>query len=248
MYALLIVMALINKLFFSMNMDYFKIPQIISMTGFIVVIVGISVMTLIVTIQRFNKNLLTDEGYLSFTLPVNAHSHIDAKMIVSFVWTILSLLVSAVAILVLAGDQNTMEHMSRFFFTELPEGIRQVGSGFYVILLEGILFLIIATLGSITEIYAAITIGNMSSKHRLLAGVGAYVGFGIVQQIIASIIMTAYAPGMEKYFESLSRASAAQAVGAVELVLLILLLYTLFFGVLFYFLTNWMLQKKLNLE
>ena len=101
MYALLIVFALINKFFMAVNADYLRIPRIIAMSVFVVVIVGICVMTLIVTIQRFNKNLLTDEGYLSFTLPVKAHTHIDSKMIVSLMWSLLSVIVSFIAIFVM---------------------------------------------------------------------------------------------------------------------------------------------------
>ena len=43
------------------------------------VIIAAFVITLIVIIQRFYKNLLTDEGYLMFTLPVKAHSHITLE-------------------------------------------------------------------------------------------------------------------------------------------------------------------------
>lgn len=247
MYALLIVMSFINKFFYSNNFEYFKIPKIISMTVFIVVIAGISVMTLIITIQRFNKSLLTDEGYLSFTLPVKAHLHIDAKMIASFVWSLLSVLVSLIAIFVMIANHNVFAELGQLW-KELSDAIAKVGPGAYVLLLEAILLLIITTLGSIVEIYAAITIGNLSSKHKLLAGVGAFIGFGIVQQIVVSIFITALGPNVEEYFESISRSGVQTLMNVSELVMLVLILYTLVFGLAFYFLTNWMLTKKLNLE
>jgi hypothetical protein len=117
-----------------------------------------------------------------------------------------------------------------------------------VILLEGIAFVIIAALCSIVTIYAAITIGNMSSKHKLLAGVGAYLGFGIIEQIVMSIIITSFGGAVQHYFESLNRATMSAQVGAVQLVMLGMILYSLVFGVVYYILTNWMLQRKLNLE
>ena len=245
MYALLVVMALVTKFFNSSNLDYFETPRIISMTAFVVIIVGVSVMTLIITIQRFNKNLLSDEGYLSFTLPVKAHVHIDAKMIVSFVWTVLSLLVSFIAIMVLVSNQDVMEQLGRFFGA-LPDAVREIGGAFYVIVLECIVLAVVSVLGGIVEIYAAVTIGNLSSKHRLLAGVGAYLGFSIVEQIITSVIMNGF--GLMHYFGSLHLASMAATVSVVESVLVGLIIYCLVFGVLFYFLTDWLLRKKLNLE
>ena len=49
------------------------------------------VAVMVITIQRFYKNLLGDEGYLMFTLPVTPAQHITAKLTVGTVWTILSL-------------------------------------------------------------------------------------------------------------------------------------------------------------
>jgi len=247
MYALLIVFALINKFFMAVNADYLRIPQIISMSVFVIIIVGICVMTLIVTIQRFNKNLLTDEGYLSFTLPVKAHTHIDSKMIVSLMWAFLSVIVSFIAIFVMAVNEKTIKGIHEFLAQAIP-AFNSLGASGYVILLEGIVFVIIAALCSIVTIYAAITIGNMSSKHKLLAGVGAYLGFGIIEQIVMSIIITSFGGTVEHYFESLNRATMSAQVGAVQLVMLGMILYSLAFGVVYYILTNWMLQRKLNLE
>jgi len=247
MYALLIVFALINKLFFSINSDYFKIPQIISMTIFVVIIVGICVMTLVVTIQRFNKNLLTDEGYLSFTLPVKAHTHIDCKLIVSFMWTVLSVIASMLSIFIMAADAKTIESI-RHAFAEIIPAFNSLGGAGYVILLEGILLLIIGVLSSITSIYAAITVGNLSSKHKLLAGLGAYLGFGVIEQIVLSIIMTSFGGGMVRYFESLNTANLYQQLYAAELVMLVMIIFMLVFGAAFYFVTDLLLKKKLNLE
>ena len=41
------------------------------------------VLTLIIQIQRFSKNLLGDEGYLMFTLPASVSQHITAKLVVA---------------------------------------------------------------------------------------------------------------------------------------------------------------------
>ena len=51
----------------------------------------------VVTIQRFYKNLLGDEGYLMFTLPVTPAQHITAKLAVGTVWTLLSLALAVLA-------------------------------------------------------------------------------------------------------------------------------------------------------
>lgn len=119
LYGLILVFALLIKVFMLFNIQNARgmaiIPFVITMIIYCVLIAAVCVMTLVVTIQRFNKNLLGDEGYLSFTLPVKVHSHIDSKMIISLMWTVLSLIVSAVSIFILASDNSTASRFGDFW-------------------------------------------------------------------------------------------------------------------------------------
>ena len=65
-------------------------------------ICGALLMAFVLMIQRFYKNLLQDEGYLMFTLPVSVHQHIWSKLIVSAVWFIATVLAIIAASLVVA--------------------------------------------------------------------------------------------------------------------------------------------------
>ena len=58
------------------------------------------VMSLVVMIQRFYKNVLGDEGYLTLTLPVNVHEILWSKLIVSFVWFLATGLIAIAAVFV----------------------------------------------------------------------------------------------------------------------------------------------------
>ena len=58
--------------------------------AFFIGLIAVSLMSLYLMISRFHKNLLTDEGYLMFTLPVSVHGLIVSKIIVSTVWFILT--------------------------------------------------------------------------------------------------------------------------------------------------------------
>jgi uncharacterized membrane protein YidH (DUF202 family) len=247
MYALLVVFAVINKFFVSLNAEYLRIPQAIAMSVFGIIIVGICVMTLVVTIQRFNKNLLSDEGYLSFTLPVKTHTHIDCKMIVSLMWSFLSVLVSFAAIFILALDGNTGRILHDFFAEVMP-AFNSYGATGYTLALEVIVLFVVSALGGVVSIYAAITIGNMSSKHKLLAGVGAYLGFGIIKQIVASIIISSFSKSFVNYFNFMNSGNTHVILNGMSTILLGTIVYQLVFALAFYFFTDWMLKKKLNLE
>ena len=60
-------------------------------------LIAVCIMALVVCIERFRKNLLGDEGYLMFTLPVSVDEHIFAKLIVSSVWFVATWLVCMLA-------------------------------------------------------------------------------------------------------------------------------------------------------
>nr|MBP9921366.1 ABC transporter permease [Proteiniclasticum sp.] len=48
--------------------------------------VGIMVMTFILIVTRFDRNLLGDEGYLMFTLPAKTSTLITAKLLTAILW------------------------------------------------------------------------------------------------------------------------------------------------------------------
>ena len=60
-------------------------------------------------VYRFYKNLMTDEGYLMFTLPVSRSQLIWSKLIVSMAWGILSAVLAALMwtmVLSVTGGEN----------------------------------------------------------------------------------------------------------------------------------------------
>ena len=58
------------------------------MTLYGLVVLGALVVHFIITLQRFWKNLMGDEGYLMFTLPVSTGDILWAKAICAFLWGI----------------------------------------------------------------------------------------------------------------------------------------------------------------
>ncbi|MCI2035893.1 MAG: hypothetical protein LKJ73_08230 [Oscillospiraceae bacterium] len=250
LYGLIVLFTLINKAFFVFNFDKTSgmalVPFVITMIIYCVLIAATGIVTLVVSIQRFYKNLLGDEGYLSFTLPVKPHSHIDSKMIVTLIWTLLSIAVAALSIFILAVNSDTVRDFSEFC-AAVGRFFSQYGFQAYGLLIELIVLMLVSVLSGTLEIYAAVTVGNLSGKHKLLAGFGAYIGFGVVEQIVFSALFNAgkgfdFTGGYGQLsFDKLPFAAFAAGFG-------VLILYSLVFGAAFYFFTNWMLSKKLNLE
>ena len=79
------------------------------MTLFAFTTFGVLLLTLVLMVYRFYKNLMTDEGYLMFTLPVSRSQLIWSKLIVSMAWGILSAVLAALMwtmVLSVAGGEN----------------------------------------------------------------------------------------------------------------------------------------------
>ena len=76
--------------------------------AYVLIVIAASVMTQVLMIQRYYKNLFTDEGYLTNVLPVSATDHILSKMLVFGAWSIL----------------NALSVLASFAFLLLPYAIR----------------------------------------------------------------------------------------------------------------------------
>ncbi|MEI3280961.1 MAG: hypothetical protein V8R46_09675 [Eubacterium ramulus] len=64
-------------------------------------IVALMIVTIVMVLQRFYKNLLKGEGYLMHTLPVPTWMLVASKVISSLIWILLSIAVLFVSIFVL---------------------------------------------------------------------------------------------------------------------------------------------------
>ncbi|MDY4855275.1 MAG: hypothetical protein SO155_04535, partial [Candidatus Ventricola sp.] len=84
---------------------------IVLLMGFTIVFVASGVVAFVLMVQRFYKNLLRDEGYLTMTLPVSVHEHIWAKLLTSLIWWAAVLAVAAVSMLILVFSRNMMQEI-----------------------------------------------------------------------------------------------------------------------------------------
>ena len=87
LYGVLILMSLISRILYvipkNASLD-FMLPAIGSML-YMGVMMAAFVVTAVILIQRFYKNLLGSEGYLMFTLPVTVSQHLFSKTIIAVV-------------------------------------------------------------------------------------------------------------------------------------------------------------------
>ena len=82
-YAAVLGFALLSRLSLLIKTDnvLLQIPSRISTTIYFFSIVAVFVVGMVVVVMRFYKNLLSGEGYLTFTLPFSATQHIVCKLL-----------------------------------------------------------------------------------------------------------------------------------------------------------------------
>ncbi|PHV70603.1 ABC transporter permease [Sporanaerobium hydrogeniformans] len=171
-YIALLIVSAINRVFRMNNIEMGFTLSVLVIVG---LFIALGVITLIMIIQRFSKNLLSDEGYLMFTLPVKISDLILSKLIISFLWTVISGIVAILAILILLGDATFFSQIKELItvanWNYFLEGIRQEFGGnpiFFIV--EVPIISLCMYINTVLMIYLSISVGQLPifNKHRVL--------------------------------------------------------------------------------
>ena len=221
--------------------------------GLIVVVFGVSIAaaaiaTVVVMIVRFYRNLLGNQGYLMHTLPATVHQQIWAKLIVSLVWIVGTFLV--VWLLILATVLIQSGTNLGDVFAELPSWkelkvlLAEAGIHTGSLTLVGIEVLAAALLSclvSCLHCYAAMSLGQMFSRNKILLSIVFYVGISI----LFTVLRTGVGYGFARTADSM-----VQAVELVEYLRTAMggiLAFLLVQGAALYAAAALCLKKRLNL-
>ena len=245
LYGALIITAIINRLFIGFNSDSRALGKLhiqLLMLLYVALIVGIGIMTFIIIIQRFNNNLLKDEGYLMHTLPVTTGQNIWCKAISSIIWVIGSGLVAFISMLLLLVNKDVISSIISNFdiVVEMFKKLNsEVGIHLYIIPFEIIVIMLLSTLVFIFTLYASISIGHLFPRHRILGSFGGFILINMLGNIAVSIL-----GGWAKSINIISIESPI----IVELSILIAILIEIIGVIILFFICKYILDRKLNLE
>lgn len=201
---------------------------------------------------RFFKSMYTDEGYLAHTLPVTPHQLLGSKLLVGGFWM---LIVNAVALLSMVGLVLVMlasiangVQVDIDFWEMLREGVgaiidlyeTELGLNMTHYAVVGILTAIIGSFSSIMTIYGALTIGQLSKKYKAMMGILTYFGLGLLNMIIGMVVSTV------NMASNISRGMNGEAMSGITYNYNLII--SIVMGVGLYFLSHFIIKKKLNLD
>ena len=203
-------------------------------------------------IVRFYKNFFSGEGYLTFTLPATKKQLLFVKISTAVCISAISVVVCLLSGLIpMAGEVLTeVWKVVAYIFQDAPvDEVLQL----VLLVLEYILWLLIATASGQFFYYLCICIGQLFKKNRVLAAVGVYFAFYMVSQAVATVFSIVFSIVVQLESFSLWVIEFGKWVNQHPMVFMhsgmwIGIALT-FVGVLIdWAICHWVINKKLNLE
>lgn len=250
LYGALIIVAFLQKMFIDFNFGNMKNISLNIIIGaipllFSALIIAVVVATFIMMIMRFYKNLLSNEGYMMFTLPVSVSKLIWSKLIVIFIWIILSGIVGALSFCIILLGINDFAMMFGnigIFFAKMSE------QSLWMPMFEFIILMMAVIVSFILSVYLSMAVGQLSDKHRILCSIGAYIGLNIIINniIMAAVIGVAGSNVGEAVYKSIFY--NLNEIQAFNIVMIGFIVLYIVLCVAYFIATKVLLTKKLNLE
>ncbi|MDW2799490.1 hypothetical protein RZO55_18105 [Clostridium boliviensis] len=201
--------------------------------------------SILLIIHRFYKSMVTDEGYLMHTLPVSTESHIISKLTVASIWTVSSWLVIFISIFGMFYTSDLFSVLTdKLSYAWFYINTTMNSSLLVLFIIEFLFMFLFGIFTSPLIYYAAIALGQVISKNKIL---GAIIGYFIIQiasQIIGVIVMVPLGVYGDKLNESANSILAFFA----NFFFPIMILFAVFMQLLLFGITDYIFKKKLNLE
>lgn len=221
---------------------------VLLMAAFVCAIIGVCVMSMVVMVQRFYKNLLQDEGYVMLTLPVSIHQQVWAKIIVSSVWFIATAAAVILACCVMAYDVGAV----RLFFEAAAGVLKELRelTAYYAIngtaiALELAALCFLGCCVTCVQFYAALAVGHSFAGHKMAWSVAWFFIFQFAVQMAGSmIVIFVDATGLDYFLANVHLGYMA----GIHAVMIFLIACVVVYGAVFYAVTVFFLKRRLNLE
>lgn len=181
-------------------------------------------------LHRFYKNKFTDEGYLTFTLPVTAKQIFLSSFVNMALWMlIIGLVIMAAVVMMVAGGVASTGYLDVREAIAFYEDVGMDWGEMGLNLLSGVVSFAYTLVMAMT----CVTIGAVAAKkHKLLAAFGIYYGISVVNGILQTVLSV-----LLMLSESMEITIYYLAEMGIQIVL----------TVVGFFLSTYLMEKKLNL-
>lgn len=169
--------------------------SILTMIAAIIAVAVTGVAALFLLIGRFYKSRFTDEGYLTFTLPVNTHQNLLASMANTAIGMVIMFFVVCAAIAVwlmigFSGIEGFYEKLWEVFPRLWEEFLRVCEQMPWKYVGMFLLNILCGFACELVVLMLSVTIGSiLAKKHKILAAVGVYYGIHVALSMVTSAML-----------------------------------------------------------
>ena len=232
-----ILFAIIERIAISVDLDGKLGTVLVSTTTtlFVPGVIAACVFSLIVSIVRFYSGLLRDEGYLMFTLPVKPWQLVLSKFLTALLTCTVTVIVCALSSWYLLDGIDGFYLLAKTILNYLKPSEN-------LMLLLVMLIVFASLCEGLLQIYLSCSIGHLFKKHRVFWSVVIYFGISVLIEIVS--VTSLVGLNLWNIFDEVTQSATAR----INLVLAAVLAVQLALCTLYYFLTERILRKNLNLE
>lgn len=216
--------------------------NVLAMVAAMIAVAVVGVAALFLYNGRFYKSRFTDEGYLTFTLPVTTHQNLLASMANTAIGMVIMFFVicGSLVLWLMIGLPGMGEFLNTAWMKkpELWDAIKRVWSTipwtyFWMFLLN----ILTGSVCELVVLMLSVTIGSIiAKKHKILTAVGMYYGIHVVLSMVTSITMA-----MGAFSGADGKLWMLRFFGGTAVLMTVI-------SVAGYFLMYWLVDRKLNLN
>jgi hypothetical protein len=227
--------------------------MVMSIVIYVIMLIGVSYGMLIYHGVRFYKTMYSDEGYLTQTLPVTDSQLIFSKTLVAGLWYLfvgLSIMVSVgILIVAMIASMNEGGALLKEISEMLSEMRYSLDAQTQLGMIHAFaslgLIMLITPFSTMLVLFGSITIGQLSRKYKALMGILAYFGAMFVNMILTYILQLVFTFGkLLTTSVAGTSASSTNVAGSYDSTLLV----SLIMGAAMYFISHYILTRKLNMD
>lgn len=237
-------MSSVNNNFISDTNEFMVISSVIFIALYIIYVIAFFILTYVFIVNDFYKTMVSDQAYLTHTLPVKTSALINSKLIIAIFWQcVVYLLVFLSFLLFLMG------HMPQIPWQELAAdfyGTLGMEPGQYTTFM--IVCMVIGAFSSPLMLYASVAIGHLFGKHKVLGAILSYIGIYTVMQIICTIAMVAFGYSFTAALNANTISNQTFYSTFFDSYMWFAIIFSTVTSIIFYIITNYVMSKKLNLE
>ncbi len=214
------------------------------------IVTALSTGTYLLAGIRFYRNMFTDEGYLTKTLPVANSTHLLSKTIAGSIWGTINILCIYLCTYIVVYTpyiksvvaDNKEEILMEFGFTG-----KYADLSFSTVLAVLLFFSCLGSISSIIMIYASVALGQLFSSHRVLGAVVSYFAISTITSVLTLAIMALFghetrlivtAGSMESNFNFISYMIEVMKISTILMAVTSVALYSMIY---------YIMDKKINL-